>query len=171
MAYVIVSGCVEERKSCTTIVGIYTQCSAPCPPSVETNTTEHDERRLLLILLLLALTFLLFLFLLLFFLLPCSLHYGSCDTVQVPLTVLGDSPAAVVGDLEDADLLEGLADFALNGCRGVGVVRGTVPAPVASAVKFCEGTDADVFAQVDVSCDRGCGVRILQGEDEREWRG
>ena len=85
----------------------------------------------------------------------CGLNNSCCDSVQVALTVLANSPAAVIGLLEDTDLLEGLADLALDGSGGVGVVRRTVTASVAATVKFYEFANADVFAKVNVPCDGG----------------
>ena len=93
------------------------------PPAAKTRAS-----RLLLLSLLLGLLLLLFL------LLALRLHYCSRDTVEVPLAVLGDPATAVVGLLEDADLLERLADLALDGRGRVGVVRGAVAAAVAAAV-------------------------------------
>ena len=72
-------------------------------------------KRLLLVLLLL-------LFLLLFFLLPLCLHYCGGDTVKVTLTILADAAATVVGQLKDTNLLEGLADLALNRGGSIGMV-------------------------------------------------
>ena len=37
------------------------------------------------------------------------------------------------------------------------MVRGAVPAPFFAAVEFGEGADADLFAEVDVARDGGCG--------------
>ena len=78
------------------------------------------------------------------------------DAVEVALAVLRDLAPAVVGLLEHADLLERLADLALHGRGAVRVVRGAVAAAVAAAVQLGERADADVFPEVDVSCDRGC---------------
>ena len=105
-----------------------------------------------LLLLLLLLLFLLFLVLLL---LARGLYDGRRDTVEVALAVLRDAAAAVVGLLEHADLLERLADLALHGRGAVRVVRGAVAAAVAATVELGQGADADVFPEVDVSCDRG----------------
>lgn len=101
---------------------------------------------------LLCLLFLLLLFLVLL-LFASSLNYGSRDTVEVTLTVLGDTAATVIGLLEDTDLLERLADLALHGRRAVRVVRGAVTPAVAATVKLGQGTDADVFPEVDVPCN------------------
>ena len=110
---------------------------------------------LLLVLLSRSLALLLLFLLLLLRRLALRLHYGCRDAVQIPLPVLGDPAATVVALLQNADLLERLADLALDG-RGRGrVVRGAVSPVVGSAVQFCERADADVFAQVYVSCDRG----------------
>ena len=85
-----------------------------------------------------------------------GLDYRGRDTVQVALAVLRDAAAAVLGLLEHADLLERLADLALHGGGRVRVVRGAVAAAVAPAVELGEGADADVFPEVDVSCDGSC---------------
>lgn len=111
-----------------------------------------QRQRLLLILL-----SCLFLLLLIIIVLLCGLDDGGGDAVQIPLTVLADSAAAVVGLLQNANLLQRLADLPLNGGGRVGVVRRPVAASVAATVQFCEGPNADVFAQVDVPCDSSCG--------------
>ena len=102
------------------------------------------------------LVILLLIFILIVLLLFLGLDDRGRDAVEVALAVLGDAAAAVVGLLEHADLLERLADLALDRGRGVGVVRGAVPALVAAAVELGERADADVFAEVDVSCDGSC---------------
>lgn len=70
--------------------------------------------------------FIVILFTLLFFLfvilLLCSLDNGGCDSIQVALTILANPPATVFGLLEDTDLLQGLANFALDGSGCIGVV-------------------------------------------------
>ena len=93
------------------------------------------------------------LFLVLVLVLLCSLDNGCCDSVQVALTVLANSPATVIGLLEDTDLFQGLADLALDGSGGVCMVRRTVTASVAAAVEFYEFANADVFAKVNMPCD------------------
>ena len=112
---------------------------------------------LLILLFLFPLLFFLLLFflLLLLFLLPRRLHYRRSDPVQIPLSILRNPTSAIVRLLKDTDLLKGLADLALHGCRAVGVVRGAVASSLTSAVEFCECADSDVFAEVDVSCDGG----------------
>ena len=97
--------------------------------------------------------FFVFLLTLLVLVLLCSLDNGCCDSVQVALTVLANSPATVIGLLEDTDLFQGLADLALDGSGGVCVVRRTVTASVAAAVEFYEFANADVFAKVNMPCD------------------
>lgn len=78
----------------------------------------------------------LFLFLLLFVVLLVlgSLNNSRCDSVQVALTVLANSPATVISLLEDTDLLQGLADLALDGSGGGGVVRRAVATSVTATV-------------------------------------
>ena len=73
---------------------------------------------LLLLFLLLALTFTL----LVLFLLLCSLNDSRSDTVQIPLTILADPSATIVRLFQYPNLLQRLADFSLNGCRGVRVM-------------------------------------------------
>ena len=109
---------------------------------------------LLLILLLGLLGLLLLLFLILLF--PLCLDDGSSDAVKIPLTVLADAAAAVVGLLEDTDLLERLADLALDRGRGVCVVRGTVAPSLGTTVELGQGADTDILAEVDVPCDSSC---------------
>lgn len=85
---------------------------------------------------------------------------GLGDTVQVTLASLGDAAAALLLVLlEDADLLEGLEDLAVDGARGVDVARGPVAAVLGRAVRPAEAADTDRLAQVDVARDRG-GARV-----------
>ncbi|KZV84789.1 hypothetical protein EXIGLDRAFT_776157, partial [Exidia glandulosa HHB12029] len=53
--------------------------------------------------------------------LALGLDDGGGDTVEVTLAVLGDAATTVGGELEHADLLERLADLALDVGGGVGV--------------------------------------------------
>ena len=64
---------------------------------------------------------------------------------------MADTSAAVIGLLKDTDLLQRLADLALDRGGGVCVVRGAVTTSVAASVELCQGTDPDVFAEVDVA--------------------
>jgi len=120
---------------------------------------NHQEPRLFLRIercvkhLLVVFLFLLFLLLVLLLSLPGSLSDGSGDTVQIPLAVLGDSSSTVLGLFEDTDLLEGLADLALDAGGRITVVRGAVSATVLATVKLGEGTDTDILAEVDVTSD------------------
>lgn len=82
-----------------------------------------------------------------------GLDNSSRNPVQIPLTVLGNSPSSIFCLLEHADFLKGLADFALHGRGRVGVVRGAVAPSVATTVEFCQGTDTDVLAEVYVPCN------------------
>jgi hypothetical protein len=109
---------------------------------------------------------LLFLFLLfLVLILPLSLHDGSGNTIQVPLTVLGYSSSTVLGLLQDTDLFERLTHFALDVGGGIGVVGGPVAPAVAAAMELGEGADTDVFSEVDVSCNSGLRLCI----QPRRW--
>lgn len=47
------------------------------------------------------------------------------------------------------------------------MVRGAVAAALRAAVQFCERTDADVFAEVDVARDGGWLVRVRMGLEVR----
>ena len=136
----------------------------PRPRSISPSpaSSQHPARPISLTspLLLVLLSLSLFLFFLLVLLLALRLHDGRRDAVEVALAVLADPAAAVVRLLEHADLLERLADLALH-ARGRGrVVRGAVAAALRAAVQFCERADADVFAEVDVSRDGGCGCAM-----------
>lgn len=71
-----------------------------------------------------TLLFILLLNLLLIFisLLPLCLNNSGRNPVQVPLTVLANSPATVCGLLEDTNLLERLANLALHRGGRIAVV-------------------------------------------------
>ena len=123
----------------------------------------------------LLLFLLLFLLLLLLLGLAGSLDNRGRDAVEVTLAILGNAAAAVVGLLQDANLLEGLADLALDRGGCVRVVRGAVPAAVAAAVKLDQGADANVFPEVDVSRDSGCCCGSTEDKRDEasidEWGG
>ena len=62
---------------------------------------------------------------LLVILLLLGLKGGLGDTVQITLASLGDAASTLVlVVLNDTDLLKGLEDLAVDGARGVNVVRG-----------------------------------------------
>lgn len=96
------------------------------------------------------------LFLLLVLLFPRGLHYRGRDTVKITLAILGDAASTVVGLLEDTNLLERLADLALDGRGAVCVVRWAVAAAVAATVELRQGADTDVLAEVDVAGNGRC---------------
>lgn len=110
--------------------------------------TLLSASRLLLLLSLLSLLFLVLVF-------PLSLHNSGCNAVKIPLAVLANPTTPIVGLLKDTNLLERLADLALDRCRAVGVVRGTVAATVTATVELRQSADADILSEVDVSCNRG----------------
>lgn len=85
-----------------------------------------------------------------------GLSGGLGNTVQITLAGLGDAAATLLlVVLDDADLLEGLEDLAVNGAGGVDVVRGGVAAVLGGAVDLAEAADTDGLAEVDVAGDRG----------------
>lgn len=85
-----------------------------------------------------------------------GLSGGLGNTVQITLAGLGDAAATLLlVVLDDADLLEGLEDLAVNGAGGVDVVRGGVAAVLGGAVDLAETADTDGLAEVDVAGDRG----------------
>ena len=110
--------------------------------------TRSNKTEDLLIVLLNLLLFLVFLLVLL------GLNNGGGNSVQVTETVLAYSAATVLSLLKYTNLLQRLANFALHRGGRFVVVGGTVSTPVASTVQFCEGTNTDVLAEVDVSCNR-----------------
>lgn len=85
-----------------------------------------------------------------------SLGGGLGDTVQITLAGLGDAAAALlVVLLQDANLLEGLHDLAVDGAGGVDVLGGAGAAVLGGAVDLAEAADADGLAEVDVAGDGG----------------
>ena len=131
---------------------------AGIPRTASISESKSEETSLLLILLLLLGGLLLFLFFLL--LLTLLLDNSSGDTVEVTLAVLRDAAATVLSLLEHTDLLEALADLALNGAGSVAVVRRAVTAALAATVEAGERTDTDVLAEVDVACYGGYTYNI-----------
>lgn len=94
---------------------------------------------------------------------------GLGDPVQIPLAGLGDASAALLLVLlEDANLLEGLHDLAVDRARGVDVLGGARAAVDGGAVHLAEAADADRLAEVDVAGDGGGAdvepVNVLGGE-------
>lgn len=93
---------------------------------------------------------------LLLILLLLGLSGGLGNTVQITLAGLGDAAATLVLVLlNDANLLEGLEDLAVDGAGGVNVVRGAVAAVLGGAVDLAEAANTDGLAEVDVAGDGG----------------
>lgn len=85
-----------------------------------------------------------------------SLSGGLGDTVKITLAGLGDAAAALLlVVLNDANLLEGLEDLAVDGAGGVEVVRRTDTTVLGRAVELAETADTDGLAEVDVAGDGG----------------
>ncbi|KAH9826133.1 hypothetical protein Tdes44962_MAKER10082 [Teratosphaeria destructans] len=94
--------------------------------------------------------------LLLILVLLLGLEGGLGDAVQVTLARLGDATTALVLVLlEDANLLEGLQDLAVDGAGGVDVVSGARAAVLGAAVGLPQAADTDGLAHVDVAGDGG----------------
>ena len=98
--------------------------------------------------------------LLLLSLFPLRLDDCSGDTVEIPLTVLADAAAAVVGLLEDTDLLERLEDLAVNGSGGVDVVGGARATVLGGAVNLPQTANTNGLAHVDVA-GNGSGADVV----------
>jgi hypothetical protein len=78
------------------------------------------------------------------------------DTVQITLTGLSDATATLVlVNLEDVDLLERLADLAVNRAGGIDVTAGAGTAVLGGAVSLAKTADTDRLAEVDVTGDGG----------------
>lgn len=91
---------------------------------------------------------------LLVILLLLSLEGGHGDTVQITLARLGDAAATLLlVELKNTNLLEGLADLAVNGTGGVDVTAGAGTAVLGGAVDLAQTADTDVLAHVDVTGD------------------
>lgn len=91
---------------------------------------------------------------LLVILLLLSLEGGHGDTVQITLARLGDAAATLLlVELKNTNLLEGLADLAVNGTGGVDVTAGARTAVLGGAVDLAQTADTDVLAHVDVTGD------------------
>ena len=85
-----------------------------------------------------------------------GLSGGLGDTVQITLAGLGDAAATLLLILlEDANLLEGLHDLAVDGAGGVDVLAGARAAVLGGAVDLAEAANTDSLAQVDVAGDGG----------------
>ena len=74
-----------------------------------------------------------------------SLEGGLGNTVQVTLARLCDAAATLVL-LKDTNLLKSLHDLAINGARGVDVVRGAGAAVLGGSVDLAEAAYTDSLA-------------------------
>lgn len=78
------------------------------------------------------------------------------DTVQITLAGLGDAAATLLlVMLNDANLLEGLEDLAVDGAGGVDVLGGTAATVAGGTMDLAETADTDSLAEVNVAGDRG----------------
>ena len=85
-----------------------------------------------------------------------GLSGGLGDTVQITLAGLGDAATTLVLILlEDANLLEGLEDLAVDGAGGVDVLGGAGTTVLGGTVDLAETADTDGLAEVDVAGDGG----------------
>lgn len=75
-------------------------------------------------------------------------------TVQVTLSALGDTAATLLlVVLDNADLLEGLEDLAVDGTAGIDVPGGADTPVLGSTVGPAETANTDGLAEVDVAGD------------------
>ena len=75
-------------------------------------------------------------------------------TVQVTLAALGDAAATLLlVVLNDANLLEGLEDLAVDGTAGIDVPGGADTPVLGSTVGPAETANTDGLAEVDVAGD------------------
>ena len=96
------------------------------------------------------------LFLLVILLLLLSLGGGLGDTVQITLAGLGDATSTLLLILlQDANLLKGLHDLAVDGARGVDVLGGAGTTVLGGAVDLAETANTNGLAEVDVASDGG----------------
>jgi len=124
----------------------------------------------------------------------CGFYQVGGDTVEITLTVLRDptstprvlqnqtphpTSASLLLSLsrkgwegtnlfQHSDLLKTLKNLPLDGPRGIDVSGRTVPAVLGSSVELGERSDSDVFAEVDVAGDGGCGEHRRAREEH--WR-
>lgn len=78
----------------------------------------------------------------------------SSDTVQISLTVVGDSSSTLWRDLDNSDLFKRLQDSSVDGAGSVTVVRWLETTVLGSTVNFVQFTDTNGFSEVDVSGGR-----------------
>ena len=77
-------------------------------------------------------------------------------TVQVTLSALGDTAATLLlVVLDNADLLEGLEDLAVDGTAGIDVPGGADTPVLGSTVGPAETANTDGLAEVDVARNSG----------------
>jgi hypothetical protein len=79
----------------------------------------------------------------------------SSDTVQISLTVLGDSSAAVLGLFQDTNLLESLDNSSVDRAGGVLVVGWSGATVDSVTVMLVESANTNVLVEVDVSGNGG----------------
>jgi hypothetical protein len=70
-----------------------------------------------------------------------------------PLYPFQNLPLLVL--FQDTNLLQRLEDLAVDGARGINVVRGTRATVDSTTVNLVQGTDTDTLADVDVTGNRG----------------
>lgn len=77
-------------------------------------------------------------------------------TIQISLSSLRNPSSTLGANFNNANLLEGLEDLAVNGAGGVNMVGGTGSTIFLSTVSLAETADADGFAEVDMASDGSC---------------
>ena len=88
------------------------------------------------------------------------LERGDRDTVQITLAGLCDpATTLLLIPLQNTDLLERLADLAVDCTGSVDVVRGARATVLGAAVDLAETANTDGLAHVDVAGD-GCGADV-----------
>lgn len=96
------------------------------------------------------------LLLLLLLVLLLGLSSGLGDTVQITLTGLSDAAATLLlVDLKDTNLLERLADLAVNGAGGIDVLGWAGSTVAGGSVNLAKTANTDRLAHVDVTSDGG----------------
>lgn len=82
----------------------------------------------------------------------------SSNTVQISLTVLGDSSTTLWRDFEDTDLLQSLDNSSVDGTRSVGVLLWSETSVDSTTVQLVQLTDTNLLSQVDVSGSRSSSL-------------
>lgn len=81
---------------------------------------------------------------------------GLGNTIQITLTALGDPSATLLFvNLDNANLLKGLENAAVDLAGGVNVVGGAGAAVLGGSVNLAETADTNGLAEVDVTSDSG----------------